>query len=89
MFLNPPGKLPGSESPEKTLDVPRSCPERDGEDVMPRDKMAGWKEEEVVLFRVMPRRSSEEVRLLTVKLPVAERLVERPVEDVGSIQVML
>lgn len=88
MFLNPPGKLPGSEIPVKTVDVPTYFPDTEGEELIPRARMAAWNDEEVVLFRVTPKRSSEEVRLFTVKSPVAERLVESPVEEVGSIQSM-
>lgn len=89
IFLNPPGKFPGSDKPVKTVEDPWYLEEREGEEVIPRERIAAWKVEAVVLSSVTFNNSSELVRLLTVKVPVAERLVDIPVELVGSSQLMV
>lgn len=89
IFLKPPGKFPGSDKPVKTVEDPWYLEERDGEEVMPRERIDAWKEEAVVLSTVTFKRSCDAVRLLTVKVPVAERLVEIPVTLAGSSQLMV
>src|SRR5581483_10990604 len=90
MFLKPPGKvwlgpLP-VEAPSKMAPGTAMETTAFGVALIPSDISAAWNAALVVLVSVTFNRRALELKLVTVKVPVALRSVLMPVAVVGSLQ---